>query len=223
MEQLERQMYLMKLMLVLMRDRQARQAQVRSVAYVREYGELPEDLGVHSLGNKSNEELLALAEPVGIKKRPAAGKCDVYMNELGYVFVASQHPTMLINGAELQELTALAEQLGLSKLTELLADTASVTEHEAALAQLKLSVNDKALASEWKQQWTKLISYWWCKGSASAPSRFPAELVLCFSDPLNMNTWDIYEPDAYIESVWEYIVLSFDDEQRLTLVLSPAE
>ncbi|MCM3634866.1 hypothetical protein [Paenibacillus camelliae] len=56
MEQLERKMMTMKLMLVLMRDRKAKQGQVRSVGYIREYGEMPDEIGVYSLGQLTDEQ-----------------------------------------------------------------------------------------------------------------------------------------------------------------------
>lgn len=221
MEKQERDTYLMKLMLVLMRDRKARQAQVRNVGYLREYGELPDELGVYTLGNMPDEEILALAEQVGIKKRPAAGKSDVYMNELGYLFVAAKHPVVFVEGAEMQEVAALAKQL---QVDELIRDITELTNAAEGMEQAVLCTRlNERVASELRPSWVKLISYWWCIGSAEAPSRFPAELVLSYGDPLNMNTWDIYEPAAYIESVWEHIELSFDHERRLTLVLPVTE
>ncbi|GIP17538.1 hypothetical protein J40TS1_31800 [Paenibacillus montaniterrae] len=221
MEQLERQTYLMKLMLVLMRDRKARQAQVRSVGYLREYGELPEDMGVNTLGKLTDEALQALAEQIGMKKRPAGGKSDIYMNDLGYVLVSTEAVTSLMENADEQDLLELADHLQLSR--SIVAPTLErLREKQAAQSTSELVVSlasaDGAFQSEQKQ-WAKLISYWWCNGSANAPSKFPAELVLSYADPLNMNTWDIVEPDAYLDSRWERLQLKLDREHRLSIFL----
>lgn len=210
MELLERQMLLMKLMLVLMRDRRAKQGQVRSVGYIREYGEMPEEMGVYTLGEQTDEQLIALSEQIGVKKRLAAGKSDIYMNDMGYALVWTQAPVVFIAETEVKELAKLAQQLELTEMVE-----AAVTWHQEQVYREELVViskaNDEAAPyAKRNESWQKLIAHWWCKGDAKEPSRFPADYVLQYEDALNMNSWDIYEPQRYVELMWDRIEFHYD-------------
>lgn len=213
MEQLERQMMTMKLMLVLMRDRKAKQGQVRSVGYIREYGEMPDEIGVYSLGQLTDEQIVTLAVELGIKKRPAVGKSDIYMNELGYALVWAQGSVDLVVEAEVKELAALAERLHLAEG----AVGKAVASHQRAGNGSTISSSEAdSPYNEDRKAWEKLIAYWFCQGTASEVSRFPADYVLSFDDALNMNTWDIYEPERFVELVWEHIQFTLSDD-KLTI------
>lgn len=190
-----------------MRDRKARQAQVRNVGYLREYGELPHELGVSTLGNMSDEELVSLAEQIGMKKRPATGKSDIYMNDLGYMLISGVQQSTLVDGAPIEELIELAEQLQLVEVGRELVNSTN------SLEGIELPRNDEAM----RKQWAKLVSHWMCQGDVASPSRFPADLILCYQNPLNMNTWDIYEPEAYIEAIWKQLEVQIDEEQRVLI------
>ena len=199
--QLERDTYVMKLMLVLMRDRRARQGQVRSVGYTREYGELPDELGVGTLAQLSNEELLALAEQIGIKNRPAAGKSDIYMNDLGYMLLSTKQSLAIVDNLGLQELAKLAEQVGTIELVEPIKGLIVYGQAQAGDEPLKGRVTDYSQFTTYRDQWHKLLTHMLCNGAATC--LFPAELVLRYADPTNMNSWDIYEPNDFISKNWE--------------------
>jgi len=203
MEQVERQMYLMKLMLVLMRDRKAKQGQVRSVGYIREYGEMPDEMGVYTLGQLSDEQLIELAKELGVKKRPAVGKSDIYMNDLGYALAWSHGSVVLVDQVDVKEIMSLAQKLNLSEEN---------VDEAVAWHQQQVDNNTTVLASEaaspYREHrivWEKLIAYLFCQGTADEVPRFPAEYVLSYDDALNMNTWEIYEPERYVAQIWEKI------------------
>lgn len=217
MEQVERQMYLMKLMLVLMRDRKAKQGQVRSVGYIREYGEMPDEMGVYTLGQLSDEQLITLAEELGVKKRPAVGKSDIYMNDLGYALVWSQGSAVLIDQVAVNEIVSLAQKLNVSPEN---------VDKAMAWHQQQVENNATVWASEaaspYREHrivWEKLIAYLFCQGTANEVSRFPAEYVLSYDDALNMNTWEIYEPERYVAQMWEKIQFTLSNDQKLTVAI----
>lgn len=220
-EQMEKQMYLMKLMLVLMRDRKAKQGQVRSVGYIREYGEMPDELGVYTLGQLSDEQIIALAEELGVKKRPAVGKSDIYMNDLGYALVWSQGTTVLVDQAEVKEVVSLAQKLNLPEesVKQAVAWHQQQTGSDAGSDVVMVSGANSPYY-EYRENWVKLIAYWSCQGTAQEVSRFPADYVLSFEDALNMNTWEIYEPQRYVELIWDHLQFTFNKDEQLTVTLS---
>lgn len=218
MEQVERQMYVMKLMLVLMRDRKAKQGQVRSVGYIREYGEMPDEMGVYSLGQLSDEQIIALSEELGVKKRPAVGKSDIYMNDLGYALAWSEASIVLVDQAGIEDLIALAQKLQLSE--EIVHKVVDWHQQQAENSVVLARQTANPPFNEHRKEWEKLIAYWFSQGTANELSRFPADYVLSFEEALNMNTWEIYEPERYVELVWEHIQFTISKEQRLTVVVS---
>lgn len=218
--QLERETYLMKLMLVLMRDRRARQGQVRSIGYTREYGELPDNLGVATLAQLSNEELFALAEQIGVKKRPATGKSDIYMNDLGYMLVSATQAVILLERTDLNKLIALAEQLRASELMDIIANIkielkSSYNEGEI----IKNALSDLTQFTDYREQWIKLLGFILCNGVEPSVCRFPAELVLRYGDPLNMNSWNIFAPDAFITAIRDSLEFIVYEDHSVTIQL----
>jgi len=217
MEQVERQMYVMKLMLVLMRDRKAKQGQVRSVGYIREYGEMPDEMGVYSLGQFSDEQIIALSEELGVKKRPDVGKSDIYMNDLGYALAWSEASIVLVDQAGIEDLIALAQKL---QLPEDIVHKVVAWHQQQAENSVMLARQTANPFNEHRKAWEKLIAYWFSQGTANELSNFPADYVLSFEEALNMNTWEIYEPERYVELVWEHIQFRISKEQKLTVVVS---
>jgi len=174
---------------------------------------MPDEIGVYSLGQLTDEQIVTLAEELGIKKRPPVGKSDIYMNELGYALVWAQGSVDLVVEAEVKELAALAERLHLAEG----AVGKAVASHQRAGNGSTISASEAdSPYNEDRKAWEKLIAYWFCQGTASEVSRFPADYVLSYDDALNMNTWDIYEPERFIELVWEHIQFTLSDD-KLTI------
>lgn len=210
MNAIEKNHYLMKLMLVLARDLRAMQGRVRSVRFIREYAEMPEDIGVYTLSRMEDAEILALAESVGIKKTPSHAKSDIYLNDLGYSFQTfADNPPVVVGGEPRESLVAVCNQLELpiAELDEMideywrLRESGSVGEEVSNSDPLSPFKEHKALL-------VPILSYFLFTGSAEGPSHFPADCVLDFVDPCNMNTWTLYETDQAMELLWDRFVFS---------------
>jgi len=235
MESSERGKLLLKLMLVLARDRRAMQGRIQTTGFVREYGELPPDLGVATLGRLGDIEIAALAESVGIRPAPAGAKCDIFMNGMGYrIESLTAYPPEIVRDAEPDGLAKACRLAGVPadglmdrlaacrKLAERRARTVGPETNGAHAGQsggisldageFRIADPDSPLKDD--REWlAPLIEYFWFTGTEHGKSNFPADYLLDYDDPLNMNTWRTFDKRYAVEAVWE----------RLAIRIAPAE
>ena len=220
MEPFERGRLLLKLMLVLARDRRAMQGRIQTTGFVREYGELPPDLGVATLGRLGDDELAALAESVGIRPAPAGAKCDIFMNGMGYrIESLAAHPPVIIDDVEPDGLAAACRLAGVPAdgLMERLKACRQEAERRTPGAgradgpapeagECWIADPDSPLKDD--REWlSPLIEYFWFTGSERGRSHFPADYLLDYDDPLNMNTWRTFDKRCAIDSVWDRLAI----------------
>jgi len=210
MNAIEKNQYLMKLMLVLARDLQAMQGRVRSVRFIREYAAAPENLGVYTLSQMNEAELLALAESVGIKKTPSHAKSDVYLNDLGYSLQSfAAYPPVLIDGATRADFAAVCERLHLAiEPFDEIVHTYWTLREGGIIGEEVGNSDPLSPFRAHKELFLPALSYFLFTGTAKGPSHFPADCVLDFTEPCNMNTWITYEKDEAIELLWDRLAFS---------------
>lgn len=205
----------LKLMLVLVRDRRAMQGRVRSVRFMREYGELPEDLGAMTLSRMSEAEHAALAEGIGIKPTPAAAKCDIYLNDIGYRIQAlSLHPTIVAEGLTLEGLRTVCSRAGVP--ADGVEACLRAYWHERDAGQPGGGFPLCAEASpfrEEKESWTRLLSYLLFTGHEQGDSLFAAEGLLDYTDPMNTETWAILGKEEAVDALWERLRIRADGDR----------
>ena len=227
MEPFERGKLLLKLMLVLARDRRAMQGRIQTAGFVREYGELPPDLGVATLGRLGDGEIAALADSVGIRPAPAGAKCDILMNGMGYrIESLAAHPPVIVRDVEPDGLAEACRLAGVPadrldgrleacrRLREERARQAA-PEHDpgadpaaGTLDAGEFRIADPASPLKDDKEWlAPLLEYFWFTGSERGKSHFPADYLLDYDDPLNMNTWRTFDKRHAIESVWERLAI----------------
>jgi hypothetical protein len=242
MEPFERGRLLLKLMLVLARDRRAMQGRIQTTGFVREYGELPPDMGVATLSRLSDGEIAALAESVGIRPAPAGAKCDIFMNGMGYrIESLAAHPPVIVPDVEPDGLAAACRLAGIAsdrlnerleacrRLQEVLSGSqagpvSSVPQTgqpagAAVGSGADGSVAGAADAGEFRiadpasplkddREWlSPLLEYFWFTGSEHGRSHFPADYLLDYDDPLNMNTWRTLDKRHALEAVWDRLAI----------------
>jgi len=201
MEPIERGKLLLKLMLVLARDRRAMQGRIQTTGFVREYGELPPDLGVATLGRLGDGEIAALADSVGIRPAPAGAKCDIYLNGMGYrIESLAAHPPVIVPDVEPEGLAEACRLAGVP------ADRLLKRLGACGADEFRIADPDSPLKDE--REWlAPLLEYYWFTGSERGRSNFPADYLLDFDDPLNMNTWRTFDKPNAVESVWDRLVI----------------
>jgi len=207
----EKNELLLKLMVVLVRDRKAMQGRIRSVGYTREYGELPPDLGVYTLGKLQEDEIVRLADSIQIRKtKPLGAKSDIYMNDVGYViYNFAQDQPAIIDGLTREGMAEVCQQANVSceLLDQRIREYAELRRSGAIGDVIKIA--DEASPFRKDREWlAPIIRYYMFEGSESGPSMFPAECAFDYTDPLNTNTWIIYEPEEAIDAIWDKLVLS---------------
>lgn len=202
---------LFKLMLVLVRDRKAMQGRIRSVGYTREYGELPPDLGVYTLSNLQADEIRALADRINMRKmKPLGAKSDIYLNDVGYVIYNLTHePPVIMDGVTRDGMEAVCQQAG-AAIEEL---DACISEYQRLRADGTIGeeVANTDLQSPFRSRRELLepiIRYYLFEGSESGMSMFPAECAIDYVDPLNTNTWSVYEPEEMMDLIWDRLVFA---------------
>jgi len=210
----EKNELLLKLMVVLVRDRRAMQGRIRSVGYTREYGELPRDLGVYTLGQLPEDELVRLAESVQIRKmKPLGAKSDIYMNDVGYVICNfTQDRPVIIDGLTREEMAAVCRLANVpcELLDQRMREYAELRRSGAVTGEVAIADPASPFKDD-REYLGKVIRYYMFEGSESGPSMFPAECAFDYTDPLNTNTWIIYEPEEMIEAIWDRLVLSVSE------------
>lgn len=207
----EKNELLLKLMLVLVRDRRAMQGRIRSVGYTREYGELPPDLGVYTLGKLQEDEIVRLADSIQLRKtKPLGAKSDIYLNDVGYVIYnfAEDHPVIL-DGVTREGMLEVCRQANVSSelLDQRIREYAALRS-SGAIGDV-IAIADPASPFRQDKEWlASIIRYYLFEGSESGPSMFPAECAFDYTDPLNTNTWSIYEPEDIIDVIWDKLVFT---------------
>lgn len=239
MEPFERGRLLLKLMLVLARDRRAMQGRIQTTGFVREYGELPPDLGVATLGRLGDGEIAALADSVGIRPAPAGAKCDIFMNGMGYrIESLAAHPPVLVPDLEPSGLREACRCAGVpaDRLEERLEACRQAAERSVrqagqaapgpaagaaddgcrpALEAGEFRIADPASPLKDDREWlAPLIEYFWFTGSERGRSNFPADYLLDYDDPLNMNTWRTFDKRLAVESVWDRLAIRISRIER---------
>lgn len=212
MEPFERGRLLLKLMLVLARDRRAMQGRIQSTGFVREYGELPPDLGVATLGRLGDGEIAALADSVGIRPAPAGAKCDIFMNGMGYrIESLAAHPPVIVRDVEPDGLAEACRLAGVpaDRLHARLEACRRLSEQrgrQADAGEFRIADPDSPLKDD--REWlAPLLEYFWFTGSERGKSHFPADYLLDYDDPLNMNTWRTFDKRHALEAVWERLAI----------------
>lgn len=208
---------LFKLMLVLVRDRQAMQGRIRSVGYTREYGKLPKDLGVYTLGQMSDEEITALVDNIAVRKmKPVDAKSDIYMNDVGYVIYplsTATEPLKIIDGVTEEGLAVVCQHVGLP--VEAITDRIAQFQQKKESGRIGDTVVNRDPASPFRDERDRLaplIQYFMFTGSERGESHFSAEGLIDYTDPLNTNTWVTYEPEEAVEAIWDRLTFRVSED-----------
>ncbi|GFR37199.1 hypothetical protein PRECH8_04950 [Insulibacter thermoxylanivorax] len=215
----DRNKLLLKLMLVLVRDRQAMQGRIRSVGYTREYGQLPPDLGVYTLGQLEVEEIVSLAESIGVRSiLPLGAKSEIYLNDVGYaLYNFAKDSPMLIDGLTRAGAVKVCREagIGIEELDQMIAEYWRLRE-QGRIGESAANSDQASPFRGYRHLLQPLLIYYMFNGSEHGESLFPAECVIAYEDPLNTNTWTVYEPEETIDVIWDQLVFSVREGTRDT-------
>lgn len=207
----EKNEYLVKMRLVQLRDSAQfvniidSDRPISSVGFGgNEYGELPQNI---SLNNLSDDELLTLAESIGIKKGGTYDKADVYVNDIPYSIKSLQTaPPALVNHTPRYgwERVCSKVECSIDELDSIIAEYWNLRKTDIIKEDICNNDANSPFASH-KDYLLPILNYFLFKGSGAGDSKHPAEFILDFTDPLDIDTWNVFG-EEYLDTHWEKLV-----------------
>lgn len=211
---------LVKLNLVKLRDEHREIKLYNGSEYIKsvgfkgtEYLSLPQNVNLTSIAIQANSgnpvPLEMLANAVGIIKAGVYDKADVYINNIGYSVKSLQGaPPALVNHTARDgwERACLYVKENIQELDQIIAEYWD----KRCKGIINEDVRNNSPESPFrnhKSYLIKVLNYFLFIGSGSKLSPSPAEYILEFDDPLNIDTWSIYK-DEYLDRFWDKLIFS---------------
>lgn len=206
----EKNEYLLKFALILLRD--SGNTKIKDVGFGNEsYGSLPVDFKLQNLHLlNEQQQIKSLAASVGISKAPSSAKSDVYVDGMGYsVKYANAAPPAIVNHTHRHGILKVCNKLGLNiSAIDAMVDQYWKLRNVGIIAE---DVSNSSSNSPFRikdPNLVKLVEYFIFEGTASSRSNYPAQMVLEFTDPANLETWFLYDRSQIIDHIWDKLVFS---------------
>lgn len=174
-----------------------------------EYKELPID-SLDEILNYSDSELLDLAIQVGITKSSPSSKSDVYINKIGYSLKSqSAAPPALVNHTTRPGFERVCNIVGvdISELDEVINQYWDLREKNIIREDIKNDDKNSPFKNR-KDILKPILEYFLFSGTGSRNSTHPAKYILTFSNPFDMNTWEVLTPSESVDQLWDKLVFS---------------
>jgi len=186
---------------------------IKSVGFAgREYGSLSsEDAKSLSL-SLSDSQLDKMAKSIGINKAPSGAKSDVYINHKG-ISLKSLHaaPPALVNHTTRPGFHRVCNEVGrdIAILDEIIDEYWALREagkiaEDTKTSDLSCPFNDHSR----KEYMRPILEYFLFKGTGSSDSKYPADKLIEFLNPLSPTTWRAIPPDKAVDDVWNKLIFS---------------
>lgn len=179
----------------------------------KEYGSLPHGTNLRSVASSANlgymSELESLVDSVGIMKAGVFDKADVYINGVGYSVKSLQAaPPALVNHTARDgwERACAYVNESIDELDDIIKEywdkrtKGVITEDVRNSSPLSPFRNHK-------DYMIKILNYFLFTGTGSKVSPSPAEYILEFDNPLEVETWAVYK-DEYLDKFWDKLIFS---------------
>ena len=161
------------------------------------------------LSKLSDDEVEDLAKEVGAFKAPSRSKADVYVN--GYGISVKSHrganPAFL-NHTHRGGFLKVCERIGVSidKLDEIIKDYWD--KRKKGIINEDVKNNDPNSPFKNNLEYLRpILNYFLFTGTARGDSKYPADFILDFIDPLQEKDWKITK-DEYLTDNWDHIIFS---------------
>lgn len=188
---------------------------ISSVGFDKEYGEDFDDL--YSLELENESFLINLTNKLGIKKANNSSKADTIVNGIpislksnfgsppaivnhttrpGFEFAAE------ISNAKIEDLDLIIEQYWDLRLSGQIGEDIANSDHRSPFLSFK-------------EELKPFINYFLFQGSGSGISKIQANLILSFDDPLDINTWRVYDNSNAIDLFWDKLIFSLRSKKGM--------
>jgi hypothetical protein len=169
-----------------------------------------ENITAQYIDNLSDSNLEIFCQNNGILKSGPFSKADIFINGKGYSLkYTSAMPPALINHTRRSgwEFAAKHKGINLDKLDSIVADYWQ----KRTSGIIGEDIPNSDPNSPFRSHFTTLfpfLEYFIFEGTGSRLSIHPASEVIEFSDPCNLNTWDLLDRNNLIKNIWPRLVFS---------------
>lgn len=173
----------------------------------KEYRDIPK--GYENYFSFSDEALITLAKATNISKAGIYDKADVYINGRGYSIKSlNAAPPALVNHTARDgwERVCSCIDYDIHQLDNIVAQYWNLRQQGVITEDISNS-NPHSPFAPYKDYLLPILNYFLFKGSGSRDSKYPADFILDFTNPINETTWKRYGND-YIDSHWNKLVFS---------------
>lgn len=181
-----------------------------------------------TINSMNDSQLASFCQTVGIVKAGLFSKSDVYVNGKGYSIKSYDgSPPAIVNHTNRLGWDFVAQQTGasLSALDGLISDY-WVKRIGGIIKEDVLNSNINSPFSSHFSMLEPFLNYFCFDGSGSKHSNHPADYVVEFSDPCNLNTCSIYDRTNYLAHHWSNLCFSIRSKKGMPRdinALTPAD
>ncbi len=181
-----------------------------SIKLGNEYKNLPTGLDINTVVNYSDTQLISLARQCGISKAGARSKADTIINGEPISLKSNNYaPPALVNhttrpgfefagkhtGGDIDKLDAIIEKYWEKRMEKLIGEDVSNSHMHSPFKGEKESIRP-------------FLNYFLFDGTGSGLSTMPANRILGFTNPLNIDTWHVYDKVNAIDMYWDKLIFS---------------
>lgn len=187
------------------------------VGFRKSYKSIPfEEYGTCNI-DMGDQELSNIANIMNIEKASIYDKSDVFVNNVGY----SLKSTYAANSALVNHTNRLGFQnvceknnVDITKLDEII-DEYWKLRIEGIISEDIHNSDFKSPFKDHKEYLRPILEYFLFEGSGSRKSKYPAEFILGFSDPLDESKWRIVSKKEAVDSLWPNLVFSMRSKKGM--------
>lgn len=161
------------------------------------------------LSEMTDSQIESMAKQVGAFKSPAGSKADVYVNGLGISVKSHRgaNPAFL-NHTHRAGLLKVCKRIGVSinELDEIIKDYWTKRKSGIIGEDVKNSDPNSPFRNHFAYL-KPVMNYFLFTGTAQKDSRYPADYILDFLNPLQEYSWK-FSKNEYLEDNWNHIIFS---------------
>jgi hypothetical protein len=181
-----------------------------SIKLFNEYKNLPTGLDINTVVNYSDAQLISLASQCGISKAGPRSKADTIINGEPISLKSNKNaPPALVNhttrpgfefagnhaGGDIDKLDVIIEKYWEKRVQKLIGEDVKNSDVHSPFKGEKESIRP-------------FLNYFLFDGTGSGLSKRPANRILGFTNPLDINTWHIYDKVNAIDMYWDKLIFS---------------
>lgn len=165
---------------------------------------LKENINIKNLSKLTDEQLIELADSVGIPKRPIGAKCDIYIDK-EWIMLANdrKYSGTLLKFSDRKDLQFpfIASGTVIKYYESAVTDYWNMFQRGEVSTVTRIADDNCPFAPYYKKL-KPFIQYFIFCGTTKRFSNYPANKIVYFSDPLDKNTYRMYTPDEVFDLVW---------------------